>query len=64
MAHNTWLKEIRSTRVRIQLLLDKAHLLDKVTLSFQPSTSLISIKSHPEPTFSILTPETTRGPEV
>ncbi|KAN0122968.1 hypothetical protein V8E51_001294 [Hyaloscypha variabilis] len=64
MANDTWLKEIRSTGVRIQLSLEEAHPLDKVTLFFQPGTSLISTESHPEPTFSVLTPETTRGPEV
>jgi hypothetical protein len=64
IAHNSWLTELRSTGVHIQTSPEEAHPLDKVTLIFQPGTSLKATKTHPEPTFCVLTPETTAGSEV
>jgi hypothetical protein len=63
-AHSMWLTELMATGARIQTSPEEARPLDKVTLIFQPATTMRATETHPEPTFCVLAPEMTTGPEV
>lgn len=63
-AHSMWLTELRASGAHIQTSPEEARPLDKVTLVFQPATTMRATETHPQPTFCVLAPEVTTGSEV
>lgn len=63
-AHSMWLTELRASGAHIQISPEEARPLDKVILVFQPATTMRATETHPQPTFCVLAPELTTGPEV
>ena len=64
VAHNTWVSELRSIGVHIRISEEEAFPLDKITLAFQPGTSMLAKKARPEPIFCVLAPESSAGSEI